>query len=351
MKNFVQQGRRMVKSILSAVACQFRFVEPWENQRHQIRSGERRLYVVGHHLPVGDFSLALRQGISPYQMISGKRFEEQIKWLLRDFEPVTLQEGLRYLEGGPLRHKSPVVLTFDDGYRTVYEIAYPILKRHGVPATLFVCTDYVGTDRLFIHDRLFHLLWRGHRIGLSLERFLPRGIETSRGQRPQPMTRFLLERLAEAEVLALIGRLEEVLSVLPPDYPDLLRVLTWEELHEMDRGGVTVGAHTKGHRILTRHPADRIQEELSESKRVLERNLGREVAHVAYPNGAWDPEVVRIAKSAGYQSGITTQGGPNGSAADLLTLKRTVLCEWATRGGGRNHSDHVGTCLVKGLFL
>ena len=49
-------------------------------------------------------------------------------------------------------------MTFDDGYRDVYRHGFPILKAMGIPATIYLPAEYVGTRRRFDHDRLFHLI-------------------------------------------------------------------------------------------------------------------------------------------------------------------------------------------------
>ncbi len=152
-------------------------------------------------------------------------------------------------KGGTLPTKA-VLLTFDDGYRDVYENAYPILKTMGLHALIFPATDYIGTNKTFPHD----------------------------------------ERL-------------------PMPNP----ALDWTQLRSM-QDVFTVGSHTQSHRILTRLPLDVAKEEIFASKSVLEDQLGREVQFFCYPKGAagqFSKRLEDLVQAAGYTSSFVTLSGPN----------------------------------------
>ena len=74
-------------------------------------------------------------------------FEQQMEWLARNgYTVVTFARLARFLEGKEALPPKSVVITIDDGYRSSYEIAYPILKKFGFPATVFLYTDFVGAS-------------------------------------------------------------------------------------------------------------------------------------------------------------------------------------------------------------
>src|SRR5204862_1221215 len=94
----------------------------------------------------------------PSMLISRTMFEHHLECLGRRFRFVSLDEiGARLASGRPFTE--PVAaITFDDGYQDVYENAFPVLKRKGIPAAMFVVTDLVGQPFWQIHDTLYHLV-------------------------------------------------------------------------------------------------------------------------------------------------------------------------------------------------
>jgi peptidoglycan/xylan/chitin deacetylase (PgdA/CDA1 family) len=81
-------------------------------------------------------------------VVSPRAFDEQMRYLkARGFRVVTLSALVEFLVRGRQLPRGAVVLTFDDGYRSFLDHAYPVLKELGFTATLFVYTDYVGTGR------------------------------------------------------------------------------------------------------------------------------------------------------------------------------------------------------------
>ena len=128
-----------------------------------------------------------------------------------------------------VRHGTPfpdrsMVITFDDGYRSVYEQAFPVLQRHGLSATVFLTVGEEGRTR------------------------------------------------PGDQLPSLNG------------YP----MLTWGRIVEMHRHGIAFGAHTLTHPDMTRLPVDRMQREVSRSKAVIEEALGAPVSCFAYPYGRYD---------------------------------------------------------------
>ncbi|MEW6230700.1 MAG: polysaccharide deacetylase family protein [Chloroflexota bacterium] len=92
------------------------------------------------HVPAGSAD-AIRKDLS----VSPEAFESQMAYLADNgFHSVTLQDLLDYLERGRSLPPKPVILTFDDGYDTMYHRAWPVLKRHGLIGVFFVITDFVG---------------------------------------------------------------------------------------------------------------------------------------------------------------------------------------------------------------
>jgi len=94
-------------------------------------------------------------------------FENQMKYLKEnDFHIISPEQLLAFLEYKQGLPKKSVLITMDDGYRSVYEIAYPILKKYGFTATLFIYTNFVGVSNMAITwDQLKELKANGFSIG------------------------------------------------------------------------------------------------------------------------------------------------------------------------------------------
>src|SRR5580698_92788 len=115
--------------------------------------------VLAYHRVVEDFASSLAAS-NPSMLVSLQMLEKHLDWIGRRYRFVDLDELGARLESGDPSVGSLAALTFDDGYRDFYELALPLLQRKGIPAALFIVTDYVGTSRVPVHDKLYLLLKR-----------------------------------------------------------------------------------------------------------------------------------------------------------------------------------------------
>jgi peptidoglycan/xylan/chitin deacetylase (PgdA/CDA1 family) len=176
-----------------------------------------------------------------------------------------LAEALRLLGEDALPDRA-VVLTFDDGYASVVEHAWPILRDRGWPATLYAVSGYLD-----------------------------------------PAVRLPWDR----------------------DHPDaeLVRLVSESQLVEAAGSGLHIGSHTHTHPWLPRRGPDQVADELSRSRAHLEDLLGVPVDSVAYPAGGWNRVVRAAADRAGYTSGLTVDRGTNSARTDRLTMHRAFAPE------------------------
>jgi peptidoglycan/xylan/chitin deacetylase (PgdA/CDA1 family) len=193
-------------------------------------------------------------------------FEDQMA-LLGDlgYRPVSLEDVRdHYVHGAPLP-EGAVLITFDDGYRDNLEHALPILRRHGYPAVVFVPLGFLDGDRPLPH--------------------------------------------------------EEPLRALGIRNP----TVDWDELAELEAGGIRVESHGIGHRPLSDlGPADAARE-IALSKLRLEERLGREVDAYAFVKGSladYRPEHASLVQQAGYKLAFSSVSGANGPHSDRYRLRR-----------------------------
>lgn len=98
--------------------------------------------------------------------------------------------------------------------------------------------------------------------------------------------------------------------------------VTWEQLQEMKKYGVTTGSHTLDHVYLPGVPAEIFQYQIKESKKLIEEKLGSTINYIAYPSGGFTEEVKNVVKGAGYKGACTTNRGAHTLNDDVYELKR-----------------------------
>jgi peptidoglycan/xylan/chitin deacetylase (PgdA/CDA1 family) len=303
----------------------------WSGAAHlSARNSGTVPFIVGYHRVVPDFAEAARTSI-PSMLISTTTFEKHIDWLARRFSIVSLDEVTSRLEEGRRFERPTAAITFDDGYADVYHHAFPILKRKGIPAAVFVVTGLIGTSQMQLHDRLY---WSIARKRTAPDAF---ALMTS-----------MLTRMPRAAVEEQLKALE---AGRPPD-PDTVRqmtLLSWEMIAEMFSAGMTIGSHTCSHVLLTRERLEDAGRELAESRLALQEHLRCSIDHFSYPDGRWNRLVVEAAKASGYRFGYTTCRRRN-TVSPLFTIPRTVLWEKASVNAFGRFSGSVMRGHAGGIF-
>lgn len=314
--------------------------------------------VLGYHQVVEDCDRG--SGAIPAMRISARMLERHLDGVGRRYRFVSLDELAERLEAGRPSGRALAAVTFDDGYRDFHEHAFPLLRRKGIPAALFVVTDLLGTTRLQRHDRVHlaaaSLLAReggAARLvaildGLGLARPAVRAVAAAPRPDAFAILRALLETLTSEELEGAVAALDAEGAVREADHPEL-QPLTWEMVAEMAEAGVTIGSHTRSHPILTHESRERMREELRASREALEVRLGRPVRHFAYPDGGFDESVVDEVAAAGYGHAYTTCGHRSARHPGL-TVPRRLLWENSARDHAGEFSPAILHCQLDGVF-
>ena len=249
------------------------------------------------------------------------RFERQLRFLRANFKLVSLQQGLRCVQQGHIEEQPRVAITIDDGFRDNYTNAWPILQRYGVPATIFVTTDFIDTGRPPWPTQLVEILER---------------TEVKVMEAP---FRSDLKSLAERSAAAL--QLKNAWSALPPEerFKRLVRLrrhlqvdvdtrypsLTWDQVREMRKAGIHFGSHTEYHSMLTRVARGVAESELRIAKWRLESELDEPCDVLAYPGGEHNGVTANLVRTVGYKAALTQEPGANDDVADLYHLRRVEV--------------------------
>ena len=113
--------------------------------------------------------------------------------------------------------------------------------------------------------------------------------------------------------------------VIPAFVSKYKNYLTWEELREMESGGITIESHTMNHYKLEELPDDEIRSELLNSKLILEENLGHPIEFLAYPTGTYNLHIAGIAKAVGYKGAFTIKYGNVDLGSNFYALERVPI--------------------------
>lgn len=256
---------------------------------------------------------------------SSAAFDRQMAEIRRHYRPVGLEEVWRRWSRGRRLPRRAVAVTFDDGFADNATCALPILRRHGIPATVFVSSGYVGSRTPFWFD------------GLA------RWVNTTQAERMTiagevwPLTDMDTRRRAGWAALGHLKQLEEPrrqeqleawrTEIGEEDEVDEgSRPLTRIELQALVEGGVSIGSHTVSHPVLSRCDDATLKRELNQSRHDLEAMTGSPVTTLSYPVGgtdAHDHRVRQAAREAGYRLACAYVPGFNRRrTADLFALRR-----------------------------
>lgn len=265
---------------------------------------------------------------------TAESFDRQLGVLRRCCSPITLDE----LRAAILFRKplppSPVLVTFDDGYRDNYDLALPLLLRHGIRATFFVATSYISERRVFWWDRIAFLIARSSSTNVKLSYPAPIQLDLrNRARAIRTMQRIAKDtpQLDLPRFLEELGSATKVAWTRSDErrYADEL-VLTWEQVRALRKAGMNVESHTRTHRVLHTLSRSQLDEELSGSRDELSRALGEPVRAISYPVGrtiADSPMIREAVAAAGYELGFSNASGTNNLLRDVdcLDLRRISL--------------------------
>jgi peptidoglycan/xylan/chitin deacetylase (PgdA/CDA1 family) len=231
----------------------------------------------------------------------------------RGFDVVTLDEVRRRLiegsEGRPF-----VAFTFDDGYRDNQEFAYPILKRHGVPFTIYLPTAFTDNE-----GELWWLVLeqtvRTQRVVVAQIAGKVVHLDCSTAALKREAYSEIYWWLRSLPETELRGYVRDLAARHGLDFRETCRELcmTWDEVRVLARDPlVTFGAHTVNHYMLAKFPLETARAEMVQSRAIIEERLGRPVSHFAYPVGdptSAGPREFALAEELGFETAVTTRPG------------------------------------------
>lgn len=249
-------------------------------------------------------------------------FSSVVDLLATHFNVLALSDAVALLKRGQLPPRA-VCITLDDGYANNYTIARPILAARGLPATVFVATGFLDGGRMF-NDTVIEAVRRAPLvfdltdIGLGSYHLVD---DATRVRAINEIIRQLKHQepaARSASAAAIAARA----GLTMDDGPMMSR----EQLRQLHRAGIEIGAHTSSHPILTSLDDDSARREIEGGRRELEAIIGSPVALFAFPNGKpgvdYDRRHVGMVAAAGFEAAFSTAWGTAGENFDTFQLPR-----------------------------
>jgi peptidoglycan/xylan/chitin deacetylase (PgdA/CDA1 family) len=287
---------------------------------HYRRANLGQFVILMYHRVLRDGDPYIRY-IQPGMYVRESSFEKQLELLSDAYQIVSLQQMLELIETGQASDaRQYCVITFDDGWRDNYQYAFPLLKKFSAPATIFLTASFVGTQRLFWHEKVSKLFYLARSHGKQpapatapagdegdATSLLMRHIRSPRAS--ETAVDAAIEGLKPLSVARIEAVVDAVAARLGISFENERTMLSWEEIREMGRHGISFGSHTSEHQILT-------QIDLADAAREIKGSMaqlrGSELNYVpvfCYPNGRYNDAIRSLVMEAGYSAAVTTRLG------------------------------------------
>ncbi len=264
--------------------------------------------------------------------ISVSDFEKHLEYFSRNFKIISLEEAFDNYRSGKATKRKSLVITFDDGYENNYLNAYPLLKKYNFPATIFVTSQcLLNPERLLWYDQLDLC-----KSVINYEKFSKREIQLSSQDengtlkiRDIHALRRLMKSVNAKDkelILSNVINKDEAKDIINKTDPEYYRLLKKDQIREMaDSGLIEIGSHTVFHPNLDTLQTKDLEFELNESKKILQLASAKKINSIAFPDGAYNQDVKRMAEKAGYQNLLAAEYKIQEDKADKGILPRLSI--------------------------
>ena len=237
-------------------------------------------------------------------------FVQQLRWLQDRFDLIDENTLIEKVQNQQSFRRRTALLTFDDGYRDNYELAYPILSEMNIPATFFIPCDQLNGLAFAWWDQIAFMVKNSRNSSISFngQTFASGEALSSEGDSVASVLA-TVKSIPTVDMADTLNAISEACCVPVPEGENIQsEFMTWDQIREVNRNGISIGSHSMSHQILSHLSEDQQRWELEESKRVLESETGRPINTVAYPVGGkphFNRATLQIAEECGYKLGFS----------------------------------------------
>ncbi|NRB40052.1 MAG: glycosyltransferase [Pseudomonadales bacterium] len=261
--------------------------------------------------------------------ISKKKFVEQLNKISKSFNVISMDDLFdAYMQGEVPRNS--VVLTFDDGYEDFYRNAFPILKEFGMPASLYVPTDFVSGKSWLWPDCIRYILNETSKDSLKLEFLEAKELLTGDIDYAWDLIADYFVTLADNERDRCMILLAKVAEVELPERPvDAYKAASWLQIRELSENRISIGSHSVTHSCMSRLSLEDITREVEGSRREISKYLGVDVDAFCYPYGSpcdISETVRKAVANAGYRYALAAFPSVN-PLQNIFEINRYAVSE------------------------
>lgn len=261
---------------------------------------------------------------------TAEEFDAQMRAVRSCANPVSLDQIADAVTHGRTLPQRAVAVTFDDGFSDTFELAFPLLRRHDIPATVFVSTEHLEHNEPFWFEITAHLMLRIPPRAIAFDECpagLPAADDMVARRAAIAQLHGILKACANPRRRMLVEEwCARFAGHIEAHARELSKPITRPQLLQMAGAGIHFGSHTVTHPNLALAPQDAIDRELRDSRTYLTQLLGRPVRSLAYPFGTpdtYDERVKSVARACGYELALSFRQGINWSGAlDAMELRR-----------------------------
>ena len=271
---------------------------------------------------------------SPYDpgvfSTSAQGFEEQIQLLKKRYRFATVSQALDIIEGRESISETMILITFDDGYRDNFKLAFPVLQRHGVEAIFFLVTSSIATQQLPWWDEIAYLAKLHAPKTLRISYPHVEDFDLTPAYFDKSLRRLLsaLKTPATIDLPAFLTMMRAAVG-FTGEAPLAELTMTWDEARAMRAGGMTIGMHSHSHRILAKLTLEEQIAELKACRTKLEQEMGSPVVLLSYPVGTretFNADTIAAANEVGIRAGFSFYGGTNlPGSIDPFDIRRVAF--------------------------
>ncbi len=304
--------------------------------RHTRHSNIPQLLLLMYHriLPTDDERAKFEE---PGMIVTPETFRLNLDAVSEYFEFVKLSEWFENKrKGRPLPAKA-CAITFDDGWLDNYEFAFPILREINIPATIFLVSDMIGSNKQFWPERLARTItaiaanhpkqWT-HSSLVWLRSAVTDYKFTNTAPTTEEISQLIAyaKQLPDQEIHARLNLIESELGL--NEQSQNASLLNWTQIIEMTKSGIIeTGSHTCHHiRLNSQIPLQMLEQEIIQSKRFIEQQTGQPVTTFCFPNGEHSENALKLVRNH-YSGAVTTARGWNSVNSDDYLLQRIGIHE------------------------
>lgn len=283
--------------------------------------------------------------------ITPEHLEKIINFFIKkNYNFLSMDQLYERFKKGIFPDKKFVVFTFDDGYRDNLEIAYPILKKYGIPFTVYIATGIPNKTAILWWYILEDMLLKLNAVQFSWNE--KNYLHYSRTSAEKEKAFELIQSFIHQN-FTLDNHLQLFKTIFKGFLSDLAMYsghlgMNWDEIRLLNKDPlVTIGAHTVNHFNLSKLPQKALEFEILESKIELEKQLGQPIEHFAYPYGKFSHASVRefeCSYGLGFKTAITTNLG------NLFRENGQMLCSLPRININQVTNEHVLKLQTSGLL-